>query len=289
MYEPMMCYRVSGFAVFFILFVLCMKAIVLAAWYGTRMLPITKSIPKEMLPVGNKPVIHYVVQWLAMAGITEIIMIVSGSKEPLEMYFDKNYELESLLQSKNKTYELTLINQTKAMAKIVFLKQLEQKGTGHAILQARERVSDDFAMVVYGDSVYHPDFFRQAIATHQQTGKAVMTLKEVWWEDVHKYGVAKIEHGHITGIVEKPSRDDAPSNLVNFSPFIIPHAMFDRLEKTQPDPRSGEIYPWEAFQYFMDKSEVVPCVVDAPLWDTGNVDARRQANIEWEKIEECFG
>lgn len=104
-----------------------------------------------------------------MAGITEIIMIVSGSKEPLEMYFDKNYELESLLQSRNKTQELALINQTKSMAKIVFLKQLEQKGTGHAILQAREWISDDFAMVVYGDSIYHPDFFRQAVATHIQT------------------------------------------------------------------------------------------------------------------------
>lgn len=115
-----------------------------------------------------------------------------------------------------------------------------------------------------------------------------MTLKAVGREEVHKYGVAKIDHGYITGIVEKPTRDQAPSNLVNFSPFIIPHEMFDHLEKTSPDPKSGEVYPWESLQYFMDRNQVVSCVVDAPLWDTGNVEARRQANIEWEAIEQCF-
>jgi UTP--glucose-1-phosphate uridylyltransferase len=173
-----------------------------------------------------------------MAGITQIIMIVSGSKEPLEMYFDKNYELESLLTAKGKTKELAMINQTKSMAKIVFLKQLEQRGTGHAILQAREWVSDDVCMVVYGDSIYHPNFFKQAVQTYTQTGKAVMTLKEVERDEVQKYGVAEIKDGHITRIVEKPSRENAPSNLVNFSPFIIPHSMFDRLEQTQPDPKT---------------------------------------------------
>jgi UTP--glucose-1-phosphate uridylyltransferase len=157
------------------------------------MLPITKTIPKELLPVGNKPVIQYIVEGVVGAGIHDIVILSSQSKKALEDYFDKNYELEELLQKKGKSDLLEAINKPKNLARYSFIKQTEQAGTGHAILQAAPWINDDFFMVIYGDTIFHPDAFAEMIALHQQTGKSVMLVVEVPQQDVSKYGVIKMD------------------------------------------------------------------------------------------------
>lgn len=228
-----------------------MKAIILAAGHGTRMLPITKTIPKELLPVGTKPVIHYIVEGLSQAGIKDMLIITSQSKKALEDYFDKNFELEHLLEKKGKQQYLKAINEPKSLGNFTFVKQSEQKGTGHAILQAAPWIQDDYVMVVYGDTIYHPAIFADLVHKHQETQKAVMALKEIPMDQVSKYGVAKMNGEYMVDYVEKPSVQEAPSNFVSFSPYIVPQKFFELLSQTQPDPKSGEIYPRQALKNIM--------------------------------------
>ena len=169
-----------------------MKAIIPAAGYGTRMLPITKTIPKEMLPVGNKPVIQYIVEWLVSAGVTEIAMITSQGKMPLEYYFDKNYELEEQLKRKNKINLLDQINAPKTMANYVFMKQKEQLWLPHAIWEARYWMNDDFFFVTVGDQFGEQAIYREMVELHLQTKQVIIQLAEVPLEEVSKYGVVKI-------------------------------------------------------------------------------------------------
>jgi len=257
-----------------------MKAILLAAGHGTRMLPITKTIPKELLPVGNKPVIHYIVEGLSKAGIKDMLIITSQSKKALEDYFDKNYELEDLLQRKWKTEALQAINEPKSLGNFTFVKQTEQKGTGHAILQAKPRIQDDFFMVIYADEIHHPKIYQEMIDLHIQTGKSVILWKEVHPDEVSKYGILQIENGLITDIVEKPTKELAPSNYALFTPFIFPHALFDLLENTQPDEKSGEVYPRDAVKHIMKTDGVVPYISRHPMRDaSGTPQSRLETNI----------
>lgn len=170
-----------------------MKAIIPAAGYGTRMLPITKTIPKEMLPVGNKPVIQYIVEGLVSAGIEEIAMITSQGKMPLEYYFDKNYELEEQLKMKNKKDLLDQINAPKTMANYVFMKQKEQLGLPHAIREARYWMDDDFFFVTVGDQFGESAIYREMVDLHKITKQPIVQLAQVPLEEVSKYGVVKIE------------------------------------------------------------------------------------------------
>jgi UTP--glucose-1-phosphate uridylyltransferase len=133
------------------------------------MLPITKTIPKEMLPVGNKPVIQYIVEGIVGTGIQDIVMITSQGKRALEDYFDKNYELEELLRKKGKTEFLELINKPKTMANIVFARQNEQLGRTHAVYQAKKWVSDDFFMLCMGDNFFEPAFYAEMMDLHIKT------------------------------------------------------------------------------------------------------------------------
>lgn len=209
-----------------------MKAVIPAAGYGTRMLPITKTIPKEMLPVGNKPVIQYIVEGLVSAGITEIAMITSQGKMPLEYYFDKNYELEEQLKVKGKHDLLEQINAPKTMANYVFLKQKEQLGLPHAIGQARYWIEDDFFFVTVGDQFGQGEIYREMVALHNKTKQPVIQLAPVPLEEVSKYGVVKIEQGEIVDMIEKPHPDQAPSNLISQGLYILPKQFFEALDRT---------------------------------------------------------
>lgn len=257
-----------------------MKAIILAAGHGTRMLPITKTIPKELLPVGNKPVIHYIVEGLSKAGIKDMLIITSQSKKALEDYFDKNYELEDILTKKWKTDALQAINEPKDLGNFTFVKQTEQKGTGHAILQAKPWIQDEFFMVVYADEIHHPKIYTEMLDLHHQSGKSVILWKEVDSDDVSKYGILKIENNFITDIIEKPSIQEAPSNYALFTPFIFPRKLFDLLEQSQPDAKSGEVYPRDAVKHIMKADGVVPYISNHPMRDaSGNPESRLATNI----------
>jgi UTP--glucose-1-phosphate uridylyltransferase len=257
-----------------------MKAIILAAWHGTRMLPITKTIPKELLPVGNKPVIHYIVEWLSKAGINDMLIITSQSKKALEDYFDKNYELEDILTKKWKTDALKAINEPKDLGNFTFVKQTEQKGTGHAILQAKPWIQDEFFMVVYADEIHHPKIYTEMLDLHSKSGKSVILWKEVSPDEVSKYWILQIENNFITDIIEKPSQEEAPSNYALFTPFIFPRKLFDLLEQIQPDSNSWEVYPWDWVKHIMKTDWVVPYISTHPMRDaSGNPESRLATNI----------
>lgn len=257
-----------------------MKAIILAAGHGTRMLPITKTIPKEMLPVGTKPVIHYIVEGLSKAGIRDIVMVTSQSKKAIEDYFDKHYELESLLDKKWKTEALTAIREPLGFANITFVRQSEMKGTGHAILQARPWIEDDFFMVLNGDEIHHPKVYQEMIALHQETGKGVMLAKNIPWPEISRYGVFNIKDGHIVDIVEKPAAHEAPSQYANFTPYIFPREVLDLLVDCQPDPISGEIYPRWAVKPLMAQKKIIPYMNTHPMRDAcGNPQSWLETNI----------
>lgn len=259
-----------------------MKAIVLAAWYWTRMLPITKTIPKELLPIGTKPVIHYIIEWLVKSGIKDILIVTSQHKKALEDYFDKNYELEETLIKKWKTQALEAINQPKLMANFTFVKQKEQLWTWHAIMQARPRIQDDFFMVVYGDEIHHPKIYQEMIDLHNQSGQAVMFWKQVSPEDISKYGILDIQDNQIVDIVEKPPVHAAPSEYALFSPFIWPRRVLDLLTKTKPDKNTWEIYPRDAVKDVMQTEWVMPYISNYPMRDaSGSPESWLQTNIEF--------
>lgn len=257
-----------------------MQVVILAAGQGTRMLPITKTIPKEMLPVGSKPVIHHIVEGLSKSGIRDMMIVSSPSKQVLDDYFRPNEVLEEMLRSKWKSDALRALQEIESLGQFSFAKQYEQKWTGHAILQAKDWITDDFFMVIYADEIHHPRIYQEMLALHQQTGKGVIMGKEVSPDDVSKYGILEITDGLITDIIEKPAKEDAPSRYALFTPLILPRSIFALIEQTAPDAKSGEIYPRDAAKQIMQTTGIVPYISSHPMRDaSGNVQSWLETNI----------
>ena len=258
-----------------------MKAIIPAAGYGTRMLPITKTIPKEMLPVGNKPVIQYIVEGLVSAGIEEIAMITSQGKMPLEYYFDKNYELEEQLKLKNKKDLLDQINAPKTMANYVFMKQKEQLWLPHAIWEARYWMDDEFFFVTVGDQFGESNIYREMVELHRTTGQPIIQLAEVPLEEVSKYGVVKIEGDEIVDMIEKPKPEDAPSNLISQGLYILPKDFFKAVEQTPMDETKGEIIMPDVLLNLRTMGyKLIPYISHHKMWDVGSTELWLQTNNE---------
>jgi len=255
-----------------------MKAIIPAAWYWTRMLPVTKTIPKEMLPIGNKPVIHYIVEWLVAWWITDIAIITSQGKSVLEDYFDKNYELENILKNKGKTDFLERINEPKTMANYVFMKQKEQLWVPHALLETRSWIHEEFFFVNLADQFWDPLIYKEMIDIHKKTWWPVIWLQEMPEDTLHKYWVAKVENWVITDMIEKPAAGEAPSNLVCNGLYILPHTFFEAVDKTGVDT-----VKWESLMpdcmLAMDVP-LYPCVVKHNFWDMWTPEAWLKANNE---------
>lgn len=258
-----------------------MKAIIPAAGYWTRMLPITKTIPKEMLPVGNKPVIQYIVEGLVSAGIEEIAMITSQGKMPLEYYFDKNYELEEQLKMKKKKDLLDQINAPKTMANYVFMKQKEQLWLPHAIREARYWMDDDFFFVTVGDQFGESAIYQEMVDLHRTTGQPVIQLAEVPLEEVSKYGVVKIEWDEIVDMIEKPKPEHAPSNLISQGLYILPKDFFKAVEQTPMDEAKGEIIMPDVLLNLRTMwYKLIPYISHHKMWDVGSTELWLQTNNE---------
>lgn len=231
-----------------------------------------------MLPVGNKPVIQHIVEALVIAGITDIIIVTSPDKKPLEDYFKPNLQMESFLEQRNKSKELSLIRQISTMAHISFVYQYEQRWVGHAMVQAKEYITDDFFMVLNGDIIYHPDSLQDMLHIHRKEKKSTMLLMEVPWSEINKRGIAKIQSNRIIGFVEKPAtKEESPSNYANVWCIIYPKKILEKLEKSLPEEH-WEIYPWDALQEIMQNEGVCPCFTNLPQRDTGNRESWFVAN-----------
>jgi UTP--glucose-1-phosphate uridylyltransferase len=224
------------------------KAVIPAAGLGTRFLPATKATPKEMLPVVDTPAIEYVVNEAVAAGLTDILMITGRGKRALADHFDRAAELEAALQAKGDTERLALVQRSTDLADFHFVRQGDARGLGHAVLCAARHVGHDPFAVLLGDDLIddRDRILPRMIEVQQRTGGSVVLLLEVPREQIHLYGCAAVEPTdepdvvRVTGLVEKPPADEAPSNLAIIGRYVLNPAVFDVLRET-PLGRGGEI------------------------------------------------
>jgi UTP--glucose-1-phosphate uridylyltransferase len=231
------------------------KAVIPAAGLGTRFLPATKAMPKEMLPVVDKPAIQYVVEEATQAGIEDILIIIGRNKNNLSNHFDSVPELESNLLKKGDQDKLAKVQRSSELADIHFVRQGEPRGLGHAVLRAKSHVGDHPFAVLLGDDLIdeRDPLLTTMLAEYERTGAAIIALLEVPADSIHLYGAAAVEATDVdgvvkvTGLVEKPAKEDAPSNYAVIGRYVLSPDVFEVLERTQPG-KGGEIQLTDALQ-----------------------------------------
>jgi UTP--glucose-1-phosphate uridylyltransferase len=256
------------------------KAVIPVAGLGTRFLPATKAVPKELLPVVDKPALEYIVEEAARTGLDDILMITARSKSAIEDHFDRVPEIEAALEKKGDDERLARVRASTELAKVHFVRQGEAKGLGHAVLVAAEHVGDEpFAVLLGDDVVDERDPLLDAMIAEQQAyGGSVIALMEVPPESVSLYGVATVEgaesHGRydvkrVRDLVEKPPRDEAPSNLAVIGRYVLSPTIFEVLRNTPPG-RGGEIQLTDAIKTLAESEPVHGVVFDGRRYDTGD-------------------
>src|SRR4249920_1800208 len=231
------------------------KAVVPAAGLGTRFLPATKAVPKEMLPVVDKPTIQYVVEEAVAAGLDDVLLVTSHSKQAIEDHFDTAHQLEEALAAKGDTAGLELVRESTELATVHYTRQGAPKGLGHAVLCAAEHIGDEPFAVLLGDDFIDPGdpLLRRMLDIRERYGGSVVALMEVGIDQVSLYGAAAFEPTDeddvvtVTDLVEKPSPDDAPSNKVIIGRYVCDPAIFGVLRRTPPG-RGGEIQVTDALK-----------------------------------------
>ncbi|MDO5568538.1 MAG: UTP--glucose-1-phosphate uridylyltransferase [bacterium] len=251
------------------------KAIIPVAGFGTRMLPITKSIPKEMLPLGSKPTLAYIIEEAYNSGITDILLITSSYKKCIEDYFDKNFELETTLEQRNKVKELEIIKNIKPNLNIYFIRQGEPLGSGHAIKLAKSFVGTSPFAVMFGDDVMESEenpALKQLIELYKKTNSCIIGTQEVKKEDVSKYGIIEYSDkkaGRIKQIVEKPKMEETPSTTAGLGRYILTKEIFDYIDIVEP--AKGEYQLPDAMHLMMkDNYPFYACKIKATYFDTGS-------------------
>lgn len=229
------------------------KAVIPAAGLGTRFLPATKAMPKEMLPVVDTPAIQYVVEEAALAGLDDILFITGRNKRALEDHFDRNLELEAALNEKGDAHRLGLVRSSNDLARIHYVRQGAALGLGHAVLMARRHVGAEPFAVLLGDDLIDPRdaILPMMIDVREQMGGSVLCLMEVPRDQISLYGCAAVETldgvVRVTDLIEKPAIDEAPSNLAIIGRYILDPAVFAVLEQTAPGA-GGEIQLTDALK-----------------------------------------
>ncbi|MDV2975826.1 UNVERIFIED_CONTAM: UTP--glucose-1-phosphate uridylyltransferase GalU [Actinomycetes bacterium ARC8] len=266
------------------------KAVVPAAGLGTRFLPATKAMPKEMLPVVDKPAIQYVVAEAARAGLSDVLMITGRNKRALEDHFDRVPSLEASLAAKDDQKKLSLVEEATALGDIHYIRQRDPRGLGHAVLCAKQHVGDEPFAVLLGDDLIHEDddLLSTMIAVQEKTGGSVIALMEVEPDQISSYGcadVAPVEDEDfvcVRGLVEKPSAEEAPSNLAVIGRYLLHPRVFQILEHTAPG-RGNEIQLTDALEELAtsegEGSGVYAVVFRGRRYDTGDKLSYLQANI----------
>lgn len=263
------------------------KAVIPVAGLGTRFLPITKSVPKEMLPIVDKPTLSYIIDECIESGITDILLITSPYKKVIEDYFDQSYELEKRLEEKEKYEELDYINTKPNNVNIYFIRQGEPQGSGHAIKLAKTFVGGDSFAVLYGDDIMKSrgkvPALKQLIKMYEKTGSNVIGCLEVPIELAPKYGMIDFkdkDSGEINTIIEKPSVEKSPSNFAGLGRYIVSSKVFPILENLSKGV--GNEYQFtDAMKELMSKEKFYACNLDAVYYDTGSKIGYLKANIDY--------
>lgn len=258
------------------------KAVIPAAGLGTRFLPATKAIPKEMLPVVDKPAIQYVVEEAIRAGCDNILTITGRNKVAMENHFDRHWELEQALEKKGDDLRLDRVRKSANLGNVHFIRQGEPLGLGHAVLCARPHVGNEPFAVLLGDDLIDEteDLLERMILARGEYGGSVVALMEVPQDQVQLYGCAEVEpiEGQddvvrVKSLVEKPDPQDAPSNLAIIGRYVLDPAIFAALEKTQPG-RGGEIQLTDAMLQLTDQNlhggGVTGVIFRGNRYDTGD-------------------
>jgi UTP--glucose-1-phosphate uridylyltransferase len=257
------------------------KAVIPAAGLGTRFLPATKAMPKEMLPVVDKPAIQYVVEEAVAAGLNDVLMVTGRNKYALENHFDRVYELEATLERKGDHAKLQQVNESTNIADIHYFRQGDPMGLGHAVLQARMHVGHEPFAVLLGDDLIdrRDPLLSRMIAEQAKRRASVVALLEVDPDQIHLYGAAAVEPTdeedvvRVTGLVEKPSKETAPSNLAIIGRYVLRPEVFSILEHTEPG-KGGEIQLTDALQKMAKAPEwtggVYGVVFRGRRYDTGD-------------------
>jgi UTP--glucose-1-phosphate uridylyltransferase len=267
------------------------KAVFPAAGLGTRFLPATKAQPKEMLPLVDKPIIQYGVEEAMASGCDQIIIVTGRGKSAIEDHFDVSYELEKMLEEKKKTELLTVVRQISDMIHVAYVRQKEALGLGHAVLMARELVGEEpFAVLLADDVIDAPDpCLKQMIDVYNQTGCSVIATMKIDGPAISAYGVLDAEEvkGKFDGrlfdirnMVEKPKREDAPSNLAIIGRYVLTPGIFDCLDRT-PLGAGGELQLTDAIKMLLKSEKVYGYVFDGKRHDAGDKLGFLEATVEY--------
>lgn len=284
------------------------KAVIPAAGMGTRFLPATKAMPKEMLPVVDEPAIQYVVEEAAAAGLTEIVMVTGRNKRALEDHFDRAAELEDMLEKRGRFDLLAAVRESTEIARIHYVRQAHLRGLGDAVLTASAFVGNEPFAVLLGDDLIDPrdPILPSMIAAHKHFGGSVLALIEVPKSEISLYGAAAVSPlaptpgfeniVRITGVVEKPLAESAPSNFALIGRYLLTPEIFDVLQETKPG-RGGEIQLTDAIQVLTQRSDkggpVHGVIFRGRRYDTGDKLGYLQAvvrlAVEREDLGPAFG
>lgn len=261
------------------------QAVIPAAGLGSRFLPVTKCIPKELIPLVNKPCLQHVVDEAVAAGVEEFIFVISEGKKQIEEYFRPNEHLSSWLKKRGQDDIYDLIARIETQAKYRFVYQKEPLGLGHAVLCAQELVTDDHFFVILPDDIIASEVpvCKQMNSVFVEHSIPLMAVMLVNWEEVHRYGIVQGAPltdtvGDIQNIVEKPRREDAPSNLAVIGRYILPKTVFPLLQKTLPGA-GGEIQLTDALRVLITNGGIRSFSFSGERYDTGTPAGWIQANI----------
>ena len=271
------------------------KAVIPAAGLGTRFLPFTKAVPKEMLPVVDQPVIQYVIEEAVDAGIKDILIVTSGTKKVIEDHFDRINDLESQLEAKGKTDEAKQVRDLATLAQLHYVRQGEALGLGHAIGTARNHVGDEPFVVLLGDDIIRPEagVVKGMIEAYNEHHCSVVALMEVPKEDVSSYGCAAVSEVsdrlvQVSELVEKPAPEDAPSNLAVMGRYLFTPAIFDEIASTKPGV-GGEIQITDAMASLLGSEKMLGFTFSEGRFDTGKKIDYLRAVVEMALEREDLG
>jgi UTP--glucose-1-phosphate uridylyltransferase len=261
-------------------------AVLPVAGFGTRFLPASKAIPKELLPLVDKPAVQYVVEEAVAAGFTTAVFVTAEGKSAIEDHFDRNLRLEAFLEQRGKAELLELVRSVGSMVEVVAVRQKEALGLGHAVLQAAPVLGHESFAVMLGDDVIVGGVpaIRRLADLHAATGAPVIAVMEVPREEIRHYGCVAgelVEPGvwRVRDLVEKPAPEAAPSNLAIIGRYVLNHTVLEELGRTPPD-RGGEIQLTEGLRRTLARGPVFACTFPGRRYDAGNKADFLRATVE---------
>ncbi len=262
------------------------KAVIPIAGFGTRLLPVTKAIPKEMLPIVDKPIIHFIVQEAIASGIKEILFVINSHKRTVEDYFDRNYELEGTLIEKNETEKIVKIPTLEKEVKIYFLRQSEAAGSGAAIRLAADFIGDEYFAVLYGDDLFlsGKPVLKELINVYHEKKCSVLATREVRESEKHLYGIVETDNDKVINFLEKPKAGATKSNLASLGRYILSPKIFSKI--TGQYENGQEILITDAFLRLLAEENFVICPIDDSHYDTGNKLGYVKAVLDYAKEHE---